>query len=261
MYKHDYRKHLTAAGALCAFAALSGQAAQAQVTFISNPGALGTNTVKTVQYPSGSAAGIVPQTFSVATTDGSNSLSFTATSAAATTTAGFESFIADATVAPQFTAGDVLEDTTVATPNGNFATAPLLINFQNAVGGFGLFAQDFNSDSEQFTLNLFAGANGTLPLGSFTYAATDNTSSAGVADFVGATTTTGLPLIKSATLSSFSVATGTNPNNGSNDFYFGPTRILAPVPEASTVVSFGMGVALFAGLTFAARKRKVSSAS
>ena len=284
MNNHDQRKHLTnpahVALALCALAALGGRAAQAQVTFISDPSQLGNNTVKTVQYPMGSASGIVPQTFGVPTTNGSNFVSFTATSAAATPSAGFESFVADATIAPQFTAGDVLEDTTIFTPGGNLPTAPLLINFQNStatapsgVGGFGLFAQDFNADMETFTLTVYALPNAMGPaLGTFSYngpggttgptgTGVDNTSSAGTAVFVGAETTLGLPVIESATLSSFSVAAGTNPNNGSNDFYFGPTRILAPVPEASTVVSFGLGVLLFAGLALSAHKRKVSEKS
>lgn len=157
-------------------------------------------------------------------------------------------------------AGDILEDTTYVAAGGNLPTAPLLIQFQNPVVGFGLLAQDFNADFETFTLNIFADANATISLGSFTYPATDNTSSSGNAVFVGALSNLGLPLIRSATLSSVSFATGTggDPNNGSNDYFFGPTQVqaLAPVPEASTFVSLGMGVLLFGGLALRARKRK-----
>jgi len=264
MYKHDHRKNLASAVrasvAFCALAAVSGGAAQAQFTFVNDPTQLG-NTVRTVQYPSGSLAGIVPDTFSVPLTSGTNTLTFTATSPNATPSAGFESFIADTTVAPQFTPGDELEDTTILTPGGNLPTGPIEIQFATPVTGFGLFAQDYNADMETFTLNLFSDQNATVMVGSFTYNAVDNTSSAGAAVFVGAFSNSGLPLIRSAKLSSFSVAVGQNPNNGSNDFYFGPTSVKAPVPEASTVVSFGMGVVLFAGLALVARRRKVSTAS
>ena len=268
MYKHDHRKNLASAVrasvAFCALAAVSGGAAQAQFSFVTAPSQLG-NIVLTTPYPSGTFAGIVPMTFSVPTTDNSNTLSFTATNGLPASpgqvSLGFESFRADISVAPEFN-GAELEDTTYISPDGsgNKPSAPVLIQFQTAVAGFGLYAEDTNSDFETFTLNVFSDQNATVSLGSFTYPATDNTSPAGAAVFVGALSNLG-PLIKSATLSSFSVATGQNPNNGSNDFYIGPTRVKAPVPEASTVVSFGMGVVLFVGLALVARKRKVCGAS
>ena len=267
MYKHDHRKNLAnavrASVAFCALAAVSGGAAQAQVSFVTDPSQLG-NIVLTTPYPSGTFAGIVPMTFSVPTTDNSNTLSFTATNGLPASNGqvslGFESFRADASVAPEFN-GAELEDTTYISPDGsgNKASAPVLIQFQTAVAGFGLYAEDTNADFETFTLNVFSDQNATVSLGSFTYPATDNRSPAGAAVFVGALSNLG-PLIKSATLSSFSVATGQNPNNGSNDFYIGPTRVKAPVPEASTVVSFGMGVVLFAGLALVARRRKAGAA-
>lgn len=275
MNKHNHSRHFANSArfavALCALAALGGPAAHAQATIVTNPNQLG-NTVQTSPYPSGNIAGVVPPSFTVAA--GSNNLTFTATGITPgmgfTGTAGFESFIADNTIAPQFTAGDQLEDTTAATfdAQGNYAgnkpTGPLRINFQTPVTGFGLFAQDFNFDTETFTLNVF---NNNTSLGIFTFGPTPNGDPAvdpnnirGTADFIGAQSNGG-PLITSAIISSASFAVGPNPTNGSNDFYFGPTRVQAPVPEASTVVSFGMGVLLFASLALVARKRKVSGAS
>lgn len=241
--------------ALCALTTLGGRAAQAGATQVTNPSQLG-NTVQTSPFPSGDVTGTVSQSFTVAA--GSNNVTFTAT--AGTAAQGFESFIADGTV--DFPVGQQLEDTTRTSPTGNIPTGPLQIDFTQGVTGFGLNAQDFNFDMETFTLNVYGGPNGTVLLNAvpFTFGPVDNTSSVGRSVFVGALSNDG-PLITRATLSSFSVAAGQNPNNGSNDFYFGPTSVKAPVPEASTVVSFGMGVFLFAGLALVARRRKVSTAS
>lgn len=272
MNKHDHSKHLAnsarIAAAVCALAALGGQAAQAQATFLTSFSQL-TRPVKTNPYPQGTLVQpnpfLVQNGFTVAAGTVSN-LTFTATKG--TPDAGFQSNLANIAVAPQFSdptlggaAGDVLEDTSVTTASANTITGPLLIQFASPVTGFGLFAQDFNADFETFTLNVFADANATVSLGTFTYARTDNTSSAGTAVFVGAVSPIGLPLIRSATLSSFSEAAGLNPNNGSNDFFFGPAQVQAPVPEASTVVSFGMGLLLFGGVALVARRRKVGAAS
>lgn len=267
MYKHDYSKHLAGVAALCAFAALGGQAAQAQlVTKVTSFGQL-TSPIKTDQYPTGPLSGasrnIVPQTFSVADGTGptANNLTFTATNGVPAS--GFLSNLADATIGPQFsdpTFGgafhDVILNTSFVGPTQNVPTAPVLIQFQNPVSGFGLLAQDFLSDQETFTLNIFADTNATVSLGTFVYGPVDNSGSAGTAVFVGALSATGLPVIRSATLSSVSSLQGEN-----NDLFFGPAQVNAPVPEASTVVGFGMGVVLFGGLMLAARRRKVGAAS
>jgi len=272
MLKLDHTKQFANAArvgvALCALAALGGQAARAQGTAVTSFNQL-TNPIKTDPYPEGPLTGtnafIVPQTFTVAAGT-SNKLTFTATNGVPN--AGFQSALANSKVAPQFsdsafggTPGDILENTTYAGGNGNVATGPLLINFQNPVAGFGLLAQDFNQDFETFTLNIFDGMNATgTQLGSFTFGPVDNTSLRGNAVFVGALSKPGSLLIGSATLSSLSVATGGGgaPNNGNNDFFFGPTQVQAagPVPEASTFVSLGAGVLLFGGLILSARRRK-----
>jgi len=268
---NNHNKQLTnsarVAVALCALAALGGQAAQAQFSAVTTPNQLG-NTTLTNQYPTGTN-GIVGASFSVGTQNGLNNLTFTATNAVPPSSTsfggGFQSFAVSPTnAAPQFTmapfgtTGDIAENTSFAPGNGNVPTGPLEIQFQVPVAGFGLLAQDFNADMETFTVNIFSDPNATVLLGSFTYPAVDNTQGSGQAVFVGAQSILGLPLIQSATLSSFSVATGANPNNGSNDFAFGRTFVSAPVPEASTVVGFGMGVFLFAGLALSARKRRAS---
>ncbi len=277
MNHHNHRKPFAnsarAAVALCALAALGGRAAQAQFSMVTSPSQLG-NTTLTNQYPLPNN-GIVGPSFNVGTMNGLDNLVFTATNAVQPSAnsfgGGFQAFMVSSTnSAPQFsmapfgTAGDVAEDLTFASTSGNIATGPLEIQFQNAAGvptgvaGFGLLAQDFNIDMETFTVNIFSDPNATVPLGSFTYNTVDNTQGSGQAVFVGAQSTQGLPLIESATISSFSVATGINPNNGNNAFAFGRTFVSAPVPEASTVVSFGMGVLLFAGLALGAHKRKAN---
>ena len=271
MNNHDYSKPLIKstrmikstriAVTLCVLAALGGRAALAQATALTDLSQLGAFTFTTAPYPKGTPrpldpqTGIVPSSFFVAA--GSNNLTFTATNG--TPAAGFVSF-ADNLEGPQFAPGTVVEETNFKDSNGSSTpTGPLRIQFQTGVSGFGLYAQDFAYDTENFTLNVFADSNATISLGSFTFGPTDNSASTstGNAAFVGAQSNLG-PLIKSATLSSFSSA-GTGPSN--NDFYFGPTTIKAPVPEASTVFSFGMGVLLFAGLALGAHKRRVADPS
>lgn len=273
MNKHNYSKQIAGmVVTLCAFAIIGSHSAQAGANRVNSPSDL-VNPVTTAQYPVGNTSttppgvGVVPASFNVAA--GSNTLTFTATKPVAGS--GFRSFAANSSnAAPQFTmapfgmAGDIAEDTSFdnGPTIGNTATAPLRIDFQQGVTGFGLLAQDFNQDTETFTLNVF---NGAAQIGTFTFGPAPNGdpiadpgNPLGNAVFVGAQTTFG-DVITSATLSSLSFATtgGGKPNNGNNDFVFGRTQVNAPVPEASTVVSFGMGVLLFAGLALGARKRKV----
>ena len=267
MHKYDHSKQLAAAVTLCALTALGGQAAQAQATMVTMPSQL-TNTTQTNPYPAGNALntpGFVGSPFSVAVVNNNTIINnVTFTSSKNVSGVGFESAVADANDGPQFTAGDEIENTFVSITNSdgsvtNQITGPVTISFQTGVAGFGLFAQDANADTEQFMLTVF---NGTTSLGNFTFAPQDNTSARGNAVFVGAQSGVG-PLITSAVLSSSSFATGGggNPTNGSNDFFFGPTQVQAPVPEASTMVGFGMGVLLFAGLALGAHRRKVNGAS
>lgn len=263
MNNHDYSRHFGNSAritvALCALAALGGRAAQAGATAVTSPLP---NSVQTNQYPTGDASSVVPASFTVAA--GSNNLTFTATNPVSGS--GFQSRQMDQTAAPQFsdpqfggTAGDVIEDTTFDTNSdaGNMATGPLRIDFQQGVTGFGLLAQDYNQDTETFTLDVFNGAN---QIGTFTFGPADNTANPGQALFVGAQTNDG-DVITSATLSSLSAAVGQQPNNGDNDFFFGRAQVQnAPVPEASTAMSFGTGILFLAGLVLGAHRRKVNGA-
>lgn len=225
MNNHNHRKHLTrsagAAVALCALAALGWQAAQAQATLVTSPSQL-IKPVQTAPYPNSSGSGsIAPSSFTVAA--GANNVTFTATNG--TPNGGFESYIADLTVAPQFTTGSVLEETFNGS-NGPTATAPLQISFQQGVAGFGLFAQDANPDTETFTLNVF---NGNTSLGTFTFGPVDNTTAPGTAVFVGAQSSAGTPITRATLSSSSTPGTGIN----SNDFYVGPVSVQASLPCAT----------------------------
>lgn len=67
----------------------------------------------------------------------------------------------------------------------------------------------------------------------------------------------GSSLITSVFISSLSVAANgsTTSTANSNDIYFGPLSTNAPVPEASTTVSFGLLLALGGALVLARRKQ------
>jgi hypothetical protein len=230
MNNDNHRKHLTnpawVAVVLCTLAALGLRVAQAQATIVTAPGQL-IKPVQTAPYPNSSGNGsIIPSSFTVAA--GSNNLTFTATNG--TPNGGFESYIADLTVGPQFTVGDVLEETFNGS-SGPLATAPLQIDFQKGVTGFGLFAQNANTDTEAFTLNIF---NGNTSLGSFTFGPVNNSAPSGTAVFIGAQSNKGLPITRATLSSSSTPGTGIN----SNDFYVGPASVQAPLPCAERGQSY-----------------------
>ena len=214
MKNYHYRNSLNSSAciglALCTLAGLGWRAVQGQATIVTSPSQL-VNPVQTSPYPTTSGNG--SSSFSV--TASTNTLTYAATNG--TPGGGFQSYTSDLTVGPQFGTGNVLEELF----NGSVsptATGPLQISFQNGVTGFGLFAQDFNADTETFTLTVF---NGNTSLGTFTFGPTDNTSPAGTAVFVGAQSNTS-NLITRATISSTSMpVTGIN----SNDFYVGPASV------------------------------------
>ena len=245
--------------ALCLFAALGDRAVQAGAVAVTLPSQL-MNPVTTAPYPAGTASSVVPSAFTVAA--GGIALTFTAMNG--TVGGGFRSVSASGlNAAPQFTAapygavGDILEDTTFSSPppTGNTNTGPLEIDFSAGVAGFGLLAQDYNQDFETFTLNVF---DGISQIGTFTFGPVDNTLGLGQAVFVGARGTAG-DVITRATLSSLSVASGPQPNNGNNDFAFGRAQVeQAPVPEASTMTGLGPGLLLCAGLAFGTPRRTCS---
>lgn len=268
MNNHDYTKHLAncarVAVALCALAALGGRAAQAQVpplaTQLTMPSQLGPGASMTPQF---TTTATLPSPYvlpSFGTT-----VTFTSTPEPTGATA-FESFINQpnpltnlpALDTNAFPYGTHLIDT--FDPTTLKPTAPLIIDFSNGVNAFGLFGQSAGSDTYHFNFNVFGGPNGTVPLGSFMTPDVLNTPGSGPtqggnATFVGAQASGGLNLITRVVLSDTSNTTATN------DFYFGPVsyQFSSPVPEASTVVSFGMGTFLFAGLILAAHKRKVNA--
>jgi hypothetical protein len=108
-------------------------------------------------------------------------------------------------------------------------TAPLEIDFASGVSSFGLYGQSAAQDT-------FVGAQA-----------------------LGTNVITKVILTSSST--AIDPATGAAYTGNSNDFYFGPLSFNAPipaVPEASTVVGFGVGTLLFAGLVLSAHKRKTT---
>ena len=224
MNSYNHRKHLTrsagVAVAICTLAALGGRTAQAQATIVTTPSQL-IKPVQTTPYPSPSGNGSnAPSSFTVAA--GTNNVTFTATNG--TPSGGFQSYVADLTVAPQFTAGNVLEEV-FNDSAGPTATGPLQISFQNGVAGFGLFAQDANADTQTFTLTVF---NGNTSLGSFTFGPVDNSSPSGAAVFVGAQSSASVPITRATLSSSSTPGAGIN----SNDFYVGPTNVQLALPCA-----------------------------
>ena len=243
---------------------LAGSAAYAQATEYDVNGTasqLGTSAVTTDPYPIGDNQLYVPSPF--VTNVGGVTATFTATNGIR-----FESF----TNAPpsgstanteDFPTGTQLLDTfdADAAPGGS-PTGPLRIDFSSGVSAFGLSVQNGFPDDENFTFSAF---NGTTLLNNsaFTTGFYDNTTdtASGKSLFLGAQATGG-SLITSVLISSSSLAPDSNgklvDSGHSNDFFFGPLSInSAPVPEASTTVSFGLLLMLgLAGAFAASRKQK-----
>ena len=274
MYKHDHSKQfINATRAAIALAALSGGTAHAQATQFNINGTasqLGAGA-GTVLFPAGvGPAQSLPSPLPL--TAGSNRLTFTA-QGEPTGLTSFESVTSNG-MSTNFAAGTQLLNTFDGV--SNTITGPLQIDFAQGVTAFGFSAEDEASDTETFTFTLFNGATqlfpNTNPAGGFTsgpvanFATFDNMGNiigGGKSVFLGAQATGG-NVITRVVISSLSQAgTGGTYTGNSNDFVIGPVSItpFAPVPEASTSVSCGMGVLLFAGLIFGARKRKVSRAS
>ena len=267
MYKHDYSKHLTnsarIAVALCTLVALGGRVAQAQVNQLTTLSQLGPGASKTSQFSTGDVNGDIPSPYVLP------SFGTTVTFASIpepTSATAFESFINQPNPITQLPALD-----TNAFPFGTHVidtfdrltlkpTGPLEIDFSSGVSAFGLFGQSAASDTYHFSFNVFGGPNGAILLGSFTTPDVLNTSGSGPtqggnATFIGAQALAG-NLITRVVLSDTTTAP-----TATNDFYFGPLsyQFSSPVPEASTMVGFGMGTFLFAGLILAAHKRKVNT--
>ena len=141
-----------------------------------------------------------------------------------------------------FPTGETLLQT--ETP-GASADGPLTISFAQGVSEFGLSAQDNAYDTELFSVAAF---NGTTPLGGFSVGPADNSPDLGKSLFLGGSVTGGQS-ITSIQITSFS----SQPEAG-NNFFVGPVTFAAPVPEASTLIGFGILLAL-GGLAVATRRR------
>ena len=238
---------LGSAALLLAF--LGGPAAQAQVTQLTAPPP-GASATTTAMYPVGDADGFINAPFTVAA--GNTNVTYTATN----TTPGspsFESF-SNYDSSLDFPANTQIVDTF----DGNNPTGPLLINFSSGVPSFGIKAEDNAFDDETFTFTVFSGTAGTT----FVLPTVDNTQGAGKSVFLGAQAAGG-QLITSILISSASIVPGTGYTGGSNDFYVGPLSIYntAPVPEASTTLSFGLLLALGAGGLLLRRKKEQAGAA
>ena len=257
MYHHLFRKSAPLT-ALFALAALGGTAAHAgQNVFDPNGTAaqLGAGAAATTPYSAGTPSGVgtiktVSSPYTV--TSGGQTITFNATGEAANSK--FESLNNQGQF--DFAAGTQLLDT--FDPNTNTNTGPLEIDFSKGVTAFGLSAQDSAVDQEVFTFSTY---NGAALVGTYTSPLFDNRTGSGKSVFLGAQATGG-DIFTRVVISSQSFPD--NPNNlpitGSNDFYFGPLNVV-PVPEASSMVSLGMVLALLGGVTLIARRRRGSRAS
>ena len=251
-----------------ALLALAGSAVQAQtIELFSLPS--GPNPA-TAYYPMGTTDPTITDpdyknilfingSFTVA--DGfNNTATFTATQTGQSGKS-FETFVNDGT--QDFLKGTNLIDTGVGTNkiDGNTPTGPLRIDFSQGVSAFGLNAQDNAFDQETFTFTVFTDGSTTTGT-TFVTPTVDNSGDApGKSVFLGAQSLGG-SLITSVLISSNSIATDTSGNvstRNSNDIYFGPLSTNAPVPEASTTVSFGLLLALgLGGARFSSRKKQAS---
>ncbi len=243
-------------------------AADAQVVVLTAPPTQ-PGTAVTAAYPVGatdpndagdpyySTVDFIYAPFTVAA--GRTNVLFTATNAPANKS--FESFTNDGSF--DFPTGTQLVDTGVGDNEnaGNTPTGPLRINFSGGVSAFGLSAEDNAFDSETFTFTVYTNgstANGTT----FTTATYDNTvDPSGKSVFLGAQSL-GSAVITSVLISSLSVASngsGGTSTAGSNDFYFGPLSTTpAAVPEASSVVSLALLLALGAAFAVIRKERKTA---
>lgn len=243
MHKLDPGKTARIAVTLLTLAALGGQSARAgQNPYNPNGTAaqLGAGAIATPAYSTGDADGNVSSPYSLSA--GGKTITFIATTGGL-----FESFNNQGEF--DFAAGTQLLDT--FDPQTLNPTGPLEIDFSSGVGAFGLRAQSARVDSEQFTFSTY---NGAALIGTYTTPLYDNTTGTGKAVFLGAQATGGDVFTK-VVISSTSITK--DPVTGDNDFYFGPLSFQQPaaVPEASSAVGLGLGLALFAGLALTARRR------
>ena len=265
MYHNSLRKSVPLA-ALLALAALGGTAAHAgQNVFDPNGTAaqLGGGASTTTPYPVGtpdSTSGgnnlYVPSPYSQAV--GGQTVTFTTNGEL--TNGVFESFDS---AGFDFAPGTQLLNTfdgrypIGTTPNPFGSNGPLEIDFSTGVTAFGLQVQSAPADFEQFTFSTY---NGSTFIDKSTSDVFDNFNPAvGKSLFLGAQATNGDVFTK-VIISSKSFSNGVEQPENDNDFYFAPLSVV-PVPEASSVVSLGMALALLGGVTLIPRRRRANRAS
>lgn len=256
---------LAAAAAL--LAGLTGSAAHAQATVLTAPPTGGV-TLTTDTFPAGDASQYIygPFTSPIRAIQNDalapiiDNVTFTATNtnpaAGSVSFEGYNNF--DNSLA--FPTGTQLADTF----DSNNPTGPLRVDFSTPVTAFGFSAQDQSFDTETFTFIVSTTGVSGAQTKTFVTPAYDNTSifTAGKTVFLGAQAASG-NLITSVLVSSTSVAIrgGVTYTGGSNDFYFGPLSIYsAAVPEASTLISFGLLLALALGAGALTARKKMTSA-
>lgn len=263
---HYHLRHSAPLAALLALAVLGGSAAHAGQNVLDPNGTaaqLGGGASTTAPYPvgapdpaSGDGNNYVSSPYSQ--TVGGQTITFTTTGER--TNGVFGSFDS---AGFDFAPGTRLLNTfdgryPVGTTNNPYGSnGPLQIDFSSGVGAFGLQVQSAGIDQETFTFSTF---NGGALVGTYTTPQFDNTQGNGKSVFLGAQATGGDQFTR-VVISSVSFAGGAQQAT-SNDFYFASLGTQpAAVPEASSVISFGMVLALLGGVTLIARRRRAARAS
>ena len=289
MSNYNYRKtlgvSLQAAVVLGSFIAFSGTAAHAGLTAydpINGPVSSLPNAATTVPYDLNSV-GHTNQTVTspYPVIVGTNLATFTATGEPAGNSAfeGFSNQVASGS-SFDFPIGTHLLDT--FDPTTSNPTGPLQISFAAPVGSFVIKGQEADTNPvtdtvglEMFTVSVYDLSNtlistgtpctdinnGNLPC-SFQTPAINNLGGNGKSVFLGAAST--LSNISRVLISDFSTdsnASIQNYHGNSNDVQYGPLTIGSPVPETSTLASFGFGTLLFGGLSLISHKRKSRKSS
>ncbi len=141
-------------------------------------------------------------------------------------------------------------------PNPSGSNGPLQIDFSSGVGAFGLQVQSFAFDQETFTFSTY---NGGSLVGTYTTPQFDNTQGNGKSVFLGAQANGG-DMFTRVVISSVSFAGGAVQKT-SNDFLFASLGTQpAAVPEASSVISLGLALAMLGSMTLIARRRRTARA-